>query len=276
MAECSKIYEELKKNLSCSVCLEIFDNPQLLPACLHSICDSCSEQLLEGRIIRCPVCRKVSNGCDVQLNFHLKQIVEICRKKMEKENVKNLEYSSSDLFTLCCLCEAKYAKKYCHGCQRLICNTCVLVHSKTTTCSEDLSENANDIVADFKSRCTIECTLITEDMEINDINTKAKNKEARYNYEQSMAHDKEKVEKLQLSHQKYKEFEKEAIEKLNENLRNNNRDLKDKNSKLRDIQVELQTFLQQTSPADLITKMKINENFLTQIQDRHNSLAQGK
>ena len=55
---------KIRKALSCSLCLEIFDDPKTLP-CMHSFCASCLHECIckgkskgkSGPTFRCPLCR---------------------------------------------------------------------------------------------------------------------------------------------------------------------------------------------------------------------------
>eukprot|EP00918_Siedleckia_nematoides_P054876 GHVU01119821.1.p1 GENE.GHVU01119821.1~~GHVU01119821.1.p1 ORF type:complete len:609 (-),score=56.35 GHVU01119821.1:1770-3596(-) len=59
--------EELRDELVCPICLELFDHPIILP-CSHVLCNSpCAERLFNNGFVRCPVCRDnsfVSGGLD--------------------------------------------------------------------------------------------------------------------------------------------------------------------------------------------------------------------
>lgn len=55
--------EEIKDIVTCAICLEIFENPRILP-CSHTYCHMCLYALCEGSSVtehtRCPQCRKLS------------------------------------------------------------------------------------------------------------------------------------------------------------------------------------------------------------------------
>ena len=59
MAKASTLAENLEKELECTVCLEQFKDPKVLP-CLHSFCKICLEGLVcrEGNAwkLNCPSC----------------------------------------------------------------------------------------------------------------------------------------------------------------------------------------------------------------------------
>lgn len=50
--------------LTCSICLERFNEPKILP-CHHSFCYECISPLVNNHQVNCPICRRihdVSNG----------------------------------------------------------------------------------------------------------------------------------------------------------------------------------------------------------------------
>lgn len=51
--------------LTCSICLERFNDPKILP-CHHSFCFNCINRLKENRQVKCPICR---NTHDVSYGF---------------------------------------------------------------------------------------------------------------------------------------------------------------------------------------------------------------
>lgn len=56
--ECmAKLQKELKSELECSICMDTFENPYMIPECCHRFCKHCIEESLarSGRL--CPLCR---------------------------------------------------------------------------------------------------------------------------------------------------------------------------------------------------------------------------
>lgn len=66
-AENSKsILQNIKKQLTCAVCCNVFQDPRILP-CLHSFCQRCLVAMVRGtkevdKAISCPTCRQ---GCPI-------------------------------------------------------------------------------------------------------------------------------------------------------------------------------------------------------------------
>ncbi|XP_041092781.1 zinc-binding protein A33-like isoform X2 [Polyodon spathula] len=66
----------LEEELSCAVCCEIFKDPITL-RCNHSFCKACLDRYWQDKKIKqCPVCRKVSPGPQLPVDFRLRNIVE--------------------------------------------------------------------------------------------------------------------------------------------------------------------------------------------------------
>ena len=59
------------KAFECPVCLEIFKDPKMLPACGHSLCRICLHQLWCKPLVTCPQCRmpNKAKNVDGSLNF---------------------------------------------------------------------------------------------------------------------------------------------------------------------------------------------------------------
>ncbi len=70
------------KSLECPICHDRFNDPRILPQCLHSFCSGCLVNLANGTTqIKCPMCQESiivpRNGAQAfPSNFQLRQIVE--------------------------------------------------------------------------------------------------------------------------------------------------------------------------------------------------------
>ena len=128
MAELPKIAEEAVKKidskLECSICLETFKEPKLLP-CFHVFCKSCLERLVvqgpEGQSLTCPTCRHnvplPDNGvAGLQTDFHIEHLFEI-RESLEKAKKTDCEN-----------CKKSAAIKFCQQCKIMMCEKCVETH----------------------------------------------------------------------------------------------------------------------------------------------------
>ena len=131
MAEKSTTKEALQKldaQLECSLCLDSFKEPKLLP-CFHVFCKSpCLEKLVakDGQSLQCPTCRHLvplsAKGISgLQSDFHIEHLFEI-RDAFNK--------AAESTVTKCGNCEEQTAKGYCRDCAQFICNDCQSIHSK--------------------------------------------------------------------------------------------------------------------------------------------------
>ncbi|KAK3856509.1 hypothetical protein Pcinc_037174, partial [Petrolisthes cinctipes] len=74
---------KMDENLSCRVCLGDYNNtthnPLLLPACGHTFCSFCIDQLYSQNKRPCPQCRKsnaIQRSSSLPVNYSLLSIVE--------------------------------------------------------------------------------------------------------------------------------------------------------------------------------------------------------
>ena len=121
-----KALQKLSDQLTCSVCLDNYREPRVLP-CLHAFCKMCLERLVsrDGTSLTCPNCRRttrVPQGgvSTLQSAFYIHHLVDV-RDTLEK--VK-------DAKTACEKCEESEAKGYCRNCGKFVCKACINVHKK--------------------------------------------------------------------------------------------------------------------------------------------------
>ncbi|XP_050409603.1 uncharacterized protein LOC126824422 [Patella vulgata] len=107
MAKYSSI-DGLQGELSCPICLELFEKPITLP-CDHALCEKCLEQVQTDKalgkkldVIKCPLCRRSADVCTNPLvkNLILERIVRVykedreCRlKRTESCNLNEIQRS---------------------------------------------------------------------------------------------------------------------------------------------------------------------------------------
>ena len=129
MAEKSTTKEALKKldsQLECSLCLDNFKEPKLLP-CFHVFCKSpCLEKLVakDGQSLQCPTCRylvplSAKGVSGLQSDFHIDHLFEI-------RDAFNKAVESTD--TQCGSCEDGKATGYCRDCGDFVCDDCQAAH----------------------------------------------------------------------------------------------------------------------------------------------------
>ncbi|XP_046578095.1 tripartite motif-containing protein 45-like [Haliotis rubra] len=120
MASANPHKERCNSSRTCSVCIEPFKDPKLLP-CFHTFCQRCLEEFT-SRTARngefcCPVCRfKVtlpeSGVRGFQTNFYIE--------------ADELKKASEDAFCEVC---SKTAVNRCNQCEQILCDTCTSVHN---------------------------------------------------------------------------------------------------------------------------------------------------
>ena len=131
MAEKSTTKEALKKldsQLECSLCLDNFKEPKLLP-CFHVFCKSpCLEKLVakDGQTLQCPTCRylvplSAKGVSGLQSDFHIDHLFEI-------RDAFNKAAESTE--TICGSCEDGKATGYCRDCGQFVCDDCQAAHRK--------------------------------------------------------------------------------------------------------------------------------------------------
>ena len=121
------LLHNLREEVSCSVCSEIFTDPKHLP-CLHSFCLSCLKQWYRtshGDTIRCPKCQAVSRvpeGGDLKdlpTSFYVNGLIDVLAIK---------ECQSSQV--ICGNCEKKSSEtSYCFHCCIFYCQECATGHN---------------------------------------------------------------------------------------------------------------------------------------------------
>ena len=133
MAQSRNFFEDVKKELECSVCQEQFSDinePKILK-CLHTFCKNCLEAWLrqqrEGEL-SCPTCRQITECANSDINrlpsnLFYKQMVEIVEAYGGR--------GQDDSATHCGICgERKSLKFYCSDCNCFLCEDCSGAHKK--------------------------------------------------------------------------------------------------------------------------------------------------
>ncbi|CAI8008577.1 Tripartite motif-containing protein 3 [Geodia barretti] len=121
--------EKLSNQLSCSVCLEEYRRPRVLP-CLHVFCEACLEKLVGTQRDKlsapCPNCRKTARlpeggVSSLPYAFYINHLFEV-REVLEK--VSNPEKAQCDK------CGEGEVQGFCRDCGQFICQLCLTMHGK--------------------------------------------------------------------------------------------------------------------------------------------------
>ena len=125
------MFENLRKEAECALCLETVNNPKTLP-CLHSFCLECLEKHAGfarkqlQTMIKCPVCQtslQIPEGDTFNIlptSFRLKKLVELLA--LRDRSVRAPKCSDCD--------ENNIASAYCFVCQNFLCTACFEAHQR--------------------------------------------------------------------------------------------------------------------------------------------------
>jgi len=132
MATAASVTKDLTDLTTCSICLELFDNPKSLP-CLHAFCLKCLQEHFKNKNpmdeAQCPICRKEfqipSDGLDgLQHHFFIQQLVDV-----RKASSRELDGEPCEV----CLQESdegsvRTSTVYCFDCSQKLCDQCSKPH----------------------------------------------------------------------------------------------------------------------------------------------------
>ena len=131
MAQSRSFFDDVKRELECSVCQEQFsetNEPKILK-CLHTFCKSCLEAWLRqqgGGALSCPTCRQITdcpnNISSLASNLFYKQMVDIVKAYSGQGQEDSPECGNCD--------ERKSLKFYCADCNHFLCGDCAVAHRK--------------------------------------------------------------------------------------------------------------------------------------------------
>ena len=120
--------KKINSKLECSICLDNYKEPKLLP-CFHIFCKSpCLERLvvhgLQEKYLICPTCRHHVTLPDrgvaaLQTDFHIEHLFEI-KQALEKAKKGNqCQICNSECIT---------TRNFCHHCNKTMCENCTEMH----------------------------------------------------------------------------------------------------------------------------------------------------
>ncbi|EDO47311.1 predicted protein [Nematostella vectensis] len=121
--------EKVREELTCSVCLEQFREPKMLP-CFHTFCKECLEktkQSFRGNLL-CPTCRTKTSVTEHEMiqklpnNFIVNRVLDA----LGAENSGELKYPNlgPNLKSFCINHKEKELDLYCRDCQICVCTIC--------------------------------------------------------------------------------------------------------------------------------------------------------
>lgn len=104
-----KSVNNIKNELICNICLDVFYIPITLPNCLHTFCYKCVNNILSYNNIICPICRKNNNINNLNM----------CKNNIIKNIVQHINKSP-----ICNTHDKEVVKYYCKNCRDFICMCC--------------------------------------------------------------------------------------------------------------------------------------------------------
>uniref|UniRef100_A0AAR2J6E9 Uncharacterized protein n=1 Tax=Pygocentrus nattereri TaxID=42514 RepID=A0AAR2J6E9_PYGNA len=105
----------LEQDLSCPVCLEIFNDPVILP-CSHSFCRKCLQRTWEKKLENnCPVCRSRPSEDHLSSNLALRNT---CESYLQQKRVQDSD-------TQRCSLHFEMLSLFCVDDEKLVCTQCV-------------------------------------------------------------------------------------------------------------------------------------------------------
>ena len=99
--------EAVRHLAECPVCMDVYVDPKLLP-CDHSLCAECSSRIKEGRKIRCPLCKAISDVSKVRPDFRLQQFIDALT-----ETTANYSTFQAVSKSFCSMSSINKGKNYC-------------------------------------------------------------------------------------------------------------------------------------------------------------------
>ncbi|XP_019850714.1 PREDICTED: RING finger protein nhl-1-like [Amphimedon queenslandica] len=136
--------EQLKDQVHCVVCLDVFTEPKTLP-CLHSFCTSCLERMPQEKkgyvyALNCPVCRTPASVPTegvrgYPIAFHINNLIDVYQKLSK---VKQRQ-------TLCENCSERNATGHCNECNQFLCTACIDMHKKWAMFSHHVIKSVEEM-----------------------------------------------------------------------------------------------------------------------------------
>ena len=119
------------KALQCSICLEQFKTPKMLP-CLHRFCQGCLIRLAPRgtKAFPCPLCKQKTSvpkggATEFPTDFHLRELVE--------EDAMRHQLTGTEIEFSCTCCDVGKQSKVvakCQDCKHYICSSGMSAHKR--------------------------------------------------------------------------------------------------------------------------------------------------
>ncbi|XP_078584919.1 uncharacterized protein LOC144867027 [Branchiostoma floridae x Branchiostoma japonicum] len=119
--------EEIREELTCSICLELFTRPKVLP-CQHTFCQDClQDHAGRGGALQCPNCRQQvrlpPQGVAGLPDNHL--VTSLCERLQNQATLSGKTREQPQSGNRCSFHPSEKLKLYCKPCQVPLCVDCV-------------------------------------------------------------------------------------------------------------------------------------------------------
>ncbi|XP_078575614.1 tripartite motif-containing protein 2-like [Branchiostoma floridae x Branchiostoma japonicum] len=134
----SSLGDQICEELSCSICLELFTRPKVLP-CQHTFCQDClQDHAGKGGAFQCPNCRLKfklpPQGVAGLPNNHL--VTSLCERLQNQASLSGETREQPQSGNWCSFHPSEEVKLYCKQCNVPVCNECLdEMHSDHETIS---------------------------------------------------------------------------------------------------------------------------------------------
>ncbi|XP_078581862.1 tripartite motif-containing protein 2-like [Branchiostoma floridae x Branchiostoma japonicum] len=148
----SSLGTQFKEELTCSICLELFTRPKVLP-CGHTFCQDCLQDLASRRVpLQCPNCRQQvrlpPKGVTGLPDSHI--IANMCERLEQQTSLSGETREQPQSGNRCSFHPSEVLKVYCKQCQIPVCDQCLeQAHDdhRTTTIKKAAQERNSTVQA---------------------------------------------------------------------------------------------------------------------------------
>ncbi|CAH1261580.1 TRIM3 [Branchiostoma lanceolatum] len=118
---------QIREELTCSICLELFNRPKVL-SCGHIFCQDCLQDLASRRVpFQCPNCRQQvrlpTQGVAGLLDSHI--IANMCERLQQQTSLAGETKEQAQSGNRCSFHPSDVLKVYCKQCQIPVCEQCL-------------------------------------------------------------------------------------------------------------------------------------------------------
>ncbi|XP_066286062.1 tripartite motif-containing protein 2-like [Branchiostoma lanceolatum] len=119
--------EQIREELTCSICLELFTKPKMLP-CQHTFCQDCLKDIAgDKECFQCPNCRRrvklPRKGVAGLRDSHL--VMSLCQRLQNQATLSQETTEKSQSENKCDLHPSQKFSLYCKQCSTPVCNECL-------------------------------------------------------------------------------------------------------------------------------------------------------